>query len=609
MPPIDPDARATQREDILIRVAQGESLGSVGISAGTYSRWRREYAAKGKAGLKTKWTNCGRKPLAKLDDIEEAVVQKLYVTTGSVTLALRSLAHSPTCSQVTADAILKRRRSKHTITRTLRCQVKDVSPAVHAYHCGARAAARMFINPRTLAYLDPLGKERKLQAGDLSERDDMSNNFIGWIDWPFGGDPCSDRYGVRVFRGQNLLQLDVASLFFQSFCFLVRLRDSYRADDIWQWVGQSYRDIFKPAIGERWERGIWKANQLRGTPIAPGHTAQETRLGGLQALGLQVIESQSPTTKIIENRFRYFQRVCATIPGQIGASRGVMERESKLWTECREGRRDPRDHFLSFEQLSDEIENKLHFVNAEQVEGTLYHGIPAEIYRAGLAQRAERGDAPQRLTAEETYLFSRDLRKATASKAHAMVRYVNPDGRRKAWWFHHPELFREEGQQLAVYFDLQNAGLGATVVPVRARKPSEEKVPTYACELVEGMPQFALGLDLDGGRGAQAMVDGLERRKAFDQAVRAEYRALGFTGRRLARSAAVRDGAGRSVTVEQRNSINDKNAARGGKAGDEDPTPEKFRSSRSTTPLSKDADYMRRLEEQFLESNPGVEIT
>jgi hypothetical protein len=635
MPPRDPMGEATRRAELLTRVASGESLRAVGMSAATYSRWRRDYAAKGIDGLKPDWKNCGRKPIARLDDIEETMVKKFYVETGSVTLALRSLANSPTCSQATADAILKLRRSKHTLTRTLRCQVKDVSPAVHAFHRGPRAARRCFINPRTLTYLDPLGQEKELQVGDLSERDDMSNNFIGWIDWPWGGDACSDKYGVRIFRGQNLLQLDVRSLYFQSFCFLVRLRDSYRADDIWQWVGQSYRDMFKPALGERWERGIWKSNQLRGTPIAPGHTSQEIRLGGLQALGLRVIESQSPTTKIIENRFRYFQRVCRTIPGQIGASRGEMEREAKLWTECREGRRDPRNHFLSYEQLCDEIENKLAFVNAEQVEGTLYHGIPAEVYRSGLAARIERGDAPTALSTDETYLFSRDLRKATGSKAHAMVRYADPDGRRRAWWFHHEQLFREEGQPLAVYFDRQNAGLGATVVPIRAKKPSEEKIPTYTCELIEGMPQFALGLDMENGRGAQAMVDGLDRKKAFDDAVRSEYRALGLGSRRIARTSTVRDGAGNSAKVEDRN--NSRNNLSGGVESRHATNPltgyppdpatrkgdaghhaegamdarDRSQSRRSDRPaqFTSDADRVRRLEEQFLADNPVYEST
>ncbi len=324
MPPaIDPKAEARRRADILTSVAGGASLAEVGLSAATYSRWRRAYAAKGIKGLEPKYGNCGRKPLAKLDELEEITAKRLYLQTGSVTLALRTLASSEVCSESTAAAILKKRSSKHRIPDTLRHAVNP-SAAVVAYHKSPkRCRTNFFINPRTLTYLTP-GGEVPLRVGDLSERDDMSNNFLCWVEWPWGGDPCSDRYGVRIARGQNLLQIDVRSLFFQSFCFLVRLRDSYRADDIWQWVGNSYRDHFVPAIGERWERGIWASNKLRGVPIEPGHTPNEERLGGITALGRRVIESQSPTTKIIENRFNFFQSVSSTIPGQIGRSRGEM---------------------------------------------------------------------------------------------------------------------------------------------------------------------------------------------------------------------------------------------------------------------------------------------
>ena len=68
---------------------------------------------------------------------------------------------------------------------------------------------------------------------------------------------------------------------------------------------------------------------------------------------------------------------------------------------------------------------------------------------------------------------------------------------------------------------------------------------------VEGCPQFALGIDFEGGPAAQAMVDALERRKDFSNAVRAEHRALGI-GNTLASGSRASDGSGRSVSVEKR---------------------------------------------------------
>lgn len=593
MPPVDAVAESVRRADLLTQIASGKTLAEVGISAATYSRWRRAYANKGLKGLEPKFGKCGRKPLATLDDWEKQTAKRLYVQTESVTTALRMMASLPECSEETAAAILKKRHSKHSIPRNLRQTVAGVSAAAMAYHKSPKEVrTNFFVNPRTLTYIDPLGKERPILVGDISERDDMSNNFLCWVDWPWGGDACSDRYGVRVARGQALTQLDVASIYFQSFCFLIRLRDSYRADDIWQWVYNSYLDIFVPVIGERWERGIWKAKKLQGIPFDPGHTPDEERIGGMAALGLRVIESQSPTTKIIENRFNFLQTVSATIPGQIGRCRGEMERETKFWMECRAGRRDPREHFLSQSEICAQMESKMQYCNHEPVEGMVYHGIPAEIYKKGLEERV---DILKPLAPEKGYLFSRDLRFSHVNKAHALVRYTHPGGKRDGWWFHHPDLHHLEGERLAVYMDEQCAGAGATVVPIR---PGAKATPIH-CELVDGVPQCALGLDLNGGRGAQAAIDALDRRKAFMTAVRSEYRALGIGSRRIARVSNIQDGAGGSTTVRQTT------AQRGPQNEREtEPMP-----SRSAAPLSTDADYMRRLEDQFREANPDYAIT
>jgi hypothetical protein len=420
------------------------------------------------------------------------------------------------------------------------------------------------------------------------------------VPWPQGGDACSDRFGVRIARGQLLCQIDVRWCYFQSFNFLIRLRDSYRADDIWQWVGRTYRDIFMPAIGERWERGIWASNQLRGHTIEPGHTPDAMRLGGIQALGRTVIESHSPTTKIIENRFNFFQTACADIPGQIGRSRGEMERETKLWMECRDGRRDPRHHFLSFDEACAQIEARMQWVNHEPMEGAIYRGVPAEGYLREIGER----DDLRKLSPEQTYLFSRNLRTTTCTKAHALVR-PQKNGNRTALWFHAEQLYRHEGERLAVYLDHECPEEGAVVVPIRAGRPAEP----IACELVDGCPQFALGLDVEGGAAAQRMLDAQDRRQAFENAVVSEYRAIGLGNRRIARTRSVSDGAGNRAEV----STSPYPSGRGERPRNQDarrdsvPSPARSRTPQPT--LSENADYMAALERKFAEENPGVGIT
>lgn len=577
-------------------ISRSAACREVGVAAATEFKWRARFEAGGIDALEDNYANCGRRPLATLNAEELQIAGQNYVATKSGTMALRKLANDPRCREEVADAILKKRRSKHSIPKTLRAQLTAKVPtAVIDYHRSpTRVKRESFICPRTLTYLDRMGREQRIQPGDLFERDDMSQNFLFTIDWPWGGDPCSDRYGVRLARGQLLTMIDVGSLFFPSFTLLVRLRDSYRADDIWQWVGQTYRDIGMPAVGERWERGIWQANQLQGTPISAGHTEQERRLGGLRALGVEMIVSQSPTTKIIENRFRYLQRSQATIPGQIGASRGEFEAANRLWTACRNGQRDPRNHFLSHAEVLQQIERSFHDVNSDPVEGALYHGIPAELWLNGGGEQRVR-----RLTPEQTYLFSRDRKEVTVTKGHAMARFTRPDGSKGAWWFHHPELWRHEGRKVALFMDKEAAQAGATVV--HAQGPLAGQVIGHA-PLVEGCPQFALGVDMEGGRGSTAMLGALDRQKAFTGAVRAEYRALGVTNT-LARGSRASDGAGRSTLVETH--------ARGTEAAAPLPPPEKpAKAARKNRTLDFDDDdaLAREVERQEREAEERGEF-
>lgn len=544
-----PSSSALARETAIIEIRdrmQDRGLSAsaaareAGIPRASFDRWSARYDVGGLEALEDNYANCGRKPLATLDAVELNAARKLYLETGSVTAALGMLAASPECSQETADAITKKRRSKHIITPTLRKQISSVPQAVLDYHKSPKKVTReAFINPRSLSFIGKDRTEQRILPGMFCERDDMSNNFLFWVDWPWGGDPCSDKYGVRIARGQNLLHIDVGSLRFLSYLLLVRLRDSYRADDIWQWVGQSYRDIGIPEIGERWERGIWQAKKLQGTPIEGGHTDQETRLGGIAGLGRKIITSQPPTTKIIENRFRYFQRVCATIPGQIGASRGEMEKVNKIWTACREGRRDPRDYFLSYEDTCRQLDAKLQWVNSESVEGTIYHGIPNDLWvREGGDQRMTR------LTAGQSHLFARDRHVVTINKGHALIRKTAPDGKRQGWYFYHENLWRLEGRRVALYMDDFAPATGATIVAAEGQSAGE-----VICqgEMVDGCPQFALSLtsDIDDTRAC----DAIERRKKFGNAVRAEYRALGIN-HTIAKGTYASDGRGRSGSAE-----------------------------------------------------------
>lgn len=531
---------ALHRQSVLEAVARAQAEGvsqnkasrTLGVASANISRWRQRFLRGGLAALEPQHDKCGRKPLVVMTEDEQTAVRRLKVQMESTTAALRTFAGTAACSQAVSDAILKPRRSKHTITGTLRAQAAVPQQVINFYKSPKNVRVNAFICPRSLTYTDALGTNQALQPGDLFERDDMSNNFIVWVPWPWGGDPCSDKYGVRIARGQCLEMIDVRSLFFPSFNFLIRLRDSYRADDIWQWLQQTYTHVGMPRIGERWERGTWASRKLRGDQegmIEAGHTGDDARLGGLAGLGVRIITSQSPTTKIIENRFNYLQRIESTIKGQIGRRRGEFEATTKRWMACRAGDCDPREHFLSYEQASNQIEAAHQEHNWEKVEGLNYTGVPAVLWQEGLEA------APlAKLPPEKGYLFAREKREVTVRKGHALVRYTHDDGTRGGLWFHHEDLWRHEDQKVAVYYDNYAPGEGATVVVLTGRQAGTV-LPGVA--LIDGCAQFSLAGEGTGD------LSGLARKKAFMDAVISETRTMGLGGR-TSRSSTADNGAG-----------------------------------------------------------------
>jgi hypothetical protein len=215
-----------------------------------------------------------------------------------------------------------------------------------------------------------------------------------------------------------------------------------------------------------------------------------------------------------------------------------MEKVNKLWTACREGHKDPRDYFLSLEEVTERIAAKLQFVNAEKVEGTIYKGIPNEVWlREGGDQRMEK------LTAEQTYVFHPDLRVLTVSKGHVRTMISSPEGDRQAWWFRHEDLWRFEGRRVALHFDKTCPENCPILVHAQGREANEV---IGQAELVDGCPQFALGFDAESEdtRGADALAN----RKQFSDAFRSEYRALGIN-HVIARSKKASNGKGKSVEL------------------------------------------------------------
>ena len=600
---------AIDKADALARVVtllgQGKTVSQAcnaeGITLSEYYRSRKKYdPAVGVLSLNADYAKCGGKREHVMTEAEVKAVQTIYLQTRSYITAFRRFADTPECSQELAHCILRRRRWK-TVPKSMMDAVRLPKGYLDYYNSPKNYRTNRVTSPTSPHILDPVLGKRRIQPGDISVRDDMSNNFLFWCHWEFGGDPCSNRWGKRLVRGQALTRMDEASDYFQSFSLVARLRDSYRANDIWAWVHADYAHDFIPVVGEQRERGIWESKLLRGEQIEEGHTPWAEREGALASLGRRIFTAYSPKSKRIERRFDFLQDMEGVVPGQIGRFRGEMGYNGKLWMETQRGLHDPsKCGWPSMEQACDWMGEAMKRCNYEPMKGRFLSGSPAQNYLEGIAARAE---TIKPLAREQAYLFSRDRAKSQVRQGVVRVRYSTADRRRPCWVFACRDLHHLEEEDVLVYYDRICPAEGAVIVPTRPGCLRRGQ-PTLL-ELIDEPVKFRLGHEHHFDDPGQREI---ERRKAQMDAVRSEIRILRPGHLPALRISNVRDGAGASATIEQRNSPIQEKPARGRKAADEESTRGLSRSSRRTAPLSSDTDYMRRLEDQYREANPGLVI-
>jgi hypothetical protein len=570
-------------------------------SPATLLRWKRAFVAKGRDGLvPDQAERCGRKPLAVLTDAHRAHVQKLVVQTDpntkvkiSTSMALRLFAHSDKCPEDVAAVILKPRRSKHTLTPTLKRQAKVTPESKDLYRGDKTFSLNGFSQPRSLTWIDADGAERPILAGDIFEADDMTLNQPWYVEWQ--PDPAeaglesgraAERFGVRTLRGQLLVMIDVGSQRILGFLLLARLKDSYRAEDIWSWFGQIFRDVGLPRVGIRLEQGIWKSKEIHGLPVIDHTWTGERRIGGLSELGVRVIPSYSPKTKSIENLFNNLQKVLGCTGVQVGRQRGEFEKATKDYLACRTGRKHPADcGFLHADELVKRITNACMFLNGDCREGEVYKGIPDELWQREVADLGTSGESAhqqigsqrdvtnavstlgegqrslgddlrkpivpsphslRQLDPAKSWIFMREKRPLTIRNGMVRAKY---DEHECSYYFTNPELFATlgRGYRVIVCFDPAMPEQGAVIFnrEAGARDHTDAGAGEFLgiAELVDRVPQYSALDNFDDDLG-------YERRRRFTAQCRKTYRAIPLPGRRGAAATTVRDIRGNEARVE-----------------------------------------------------------
>jgi len=339
-----------------------------------FYRWKKE----GDVALEKKsWKrHSTREPRIQLTQEDRHLLRQFALKTDSVQFAIECFADCAECRPELRAFIHPFRASRNypTILR----RAARVTPDERAQARGAKAyKLKAYTQLRDMTWQDAAGVLHPMVAGDLFEYDDMSLNQPYWFDWPYGGDPLSDKFGVRLGR-QMLAACDVASGRWLGFDLIGRVRDAYRAEDIIRFMGRICRTGGIPRLGKRLERGAWAAKAVRGVTGANDEKEQETLASVRELVDLHYV--YSPHSKgVIEGSFDMLQTILSLSGIQIGRTRGEYERTTQMMLACSAGRKHPAEcGFRHINEMADTVWKAMEQANARPKLGRLLQGIPNE---------------------------------------------------------------------------------------------------------------------------------------------------------------------------------------------------------------------------------------
>jgi hypothetical protein len=507
-------------------LAQGASkkaaAKAVGQSVTTIWRYERMAAGRSATGatsevLEPRTRNCGRVPNYLPSDYELQRVRELYIRIdesqergrglgSSKAAAFRIVAKSedPLISDQFRRVVLQRKG--RTIPPSWGRLLQAPASMLARVRDQRSTMASWVSTPRNRTYVDDAGDELPLECGVISEADDGTLNFYACIPWPFGGDKCSDRFGVKLGRWQLLPVVDGHAEFCPAFDIVARPRSSYRGEDVMALLG---RTMFEICVPELWrlERGSWESEIVQG------------------ALRL----SEVPVTKAWHSKQknaieRFFDRLwtpASLIRGHVGRDQARYKQVTNLALACEDGRHDPRDHFLSLDEAVRQVAKCVEFVNQDViVSKTWGRWVPQERWVAGAANTPD-GVGFRKLDPSLKIFFSREQRVWTVRKACLGGNVEGPLIRFPVY-FQCAELWEFEGCKVKCYFDPYDEPVRGTLVLQHDwRGYKSGHVIARDVEALELPPQAVIAEGEEAGRSA-AGATSLAVRKAIAKAVRTE---------------------------------------------------------------------------------------
>jgi hypothetical protein len=324
---------------------------------------------------------------------QEAMKRKLLKAINSTPQLLNSpLLNLPECPADLREKILAREKAgQELVTERIARKITAREATIRQYRHQTNAALDYLCSPGSLFFIhdSKTGQRRPPVVGEVIEADDATINFPVCVPWTLGGDPCSEKYGVKVGRFQWLVAVDVARRFITAWSYVMRPKSSYRAEDILTLLRAHCLQHGKP-LRAHFEQGAWKSNLVK--------TA-------LQGLGIELHTVWSPHQKpFIEGLFNtVWTKLSVQFPGcDIGRFMGETEEANDLLTACKRGGRDPRRHFPMLADALTAFGNVVKEKNNTPVDSAIGSWIPAEAWQAR--------PRPSTLDPESDWLFAPYIR-------------------------------------------------------------------------------------------------------------------------------------------------------------------------------------------------------
>jgi hypothetical protein len=490
-------------------------------------RYYKKVKAGGSAALLDNMHLCGRKPqFPELTKEEQKRLMFLYLhsnngkDTGSMVSAAQTFAEELGTREELRAAILPDVLKGHVPDGVKRI-LERVTPTHVAMERRPKHTSSTAFSGNVGAFVGDMADRLR-----VVESDDGTLNFGAYIPWAIGGDPCSDRYGVRLGRWQFLPAVDAGwTRMYYVFAIVCRPRGGYRKEDIRALIYMLARAYGLPDKF-RFERGGWESDDI-------------VRL--IQALGVALETVWSPDQKpIIEGGFSILWEYLSQIDGQVGRYRGDEERGNQMMQKCQAGREDPREHFPSLQQCVNAIVTALARANSRTVHSIYGTFIPEE--RCEIL-RVLRPWKP--LPAHLEYKFCPFVREWTVIKGTVGGMIPILEDYNAPFYFAHDDLWRWNGRRVRLYFDIKATPCLAVVESTEQYNGYRPDEVICHAELLGGLPHFCR---------AQLGIADEERqvkwRSAALSALRMDLRALGPRGQVTAAITEERDGSGSFARVE-----------------------------------------------------------